>query len=113
MSIIDKVQRQDAVYWAPLAAGPSGQPTYAAPVGIRCRWETKQTEIIKADGSTGMANHALITSQLLALGGLVLLGTVPGLTRPRDPVGMGALVVQQVAATPNIKQTKVLYEAWL
>jgi hypothetical protein len=113
MGIIQKAMRQDAIYWAPLPATPDGQPAYGDPVAIRCRWETSTQQIIKANGDTITVGHTLgPTSILLTPGGRVVLGTLKSLATPTDPIACGAVEVQVVAHTPNLRQKKHLYEAW-
>ena len=112
MGIVKKVQVQDAVYWAPVGANPDGSKKHAPPVPIKCRWEPGTKQIITSNGETKTVENSLITSILLESGGMVVLGIVNAMQYPSDPKKCGAVEVQSVKHTPNIKQTKHLYQAF-
>lgn len=112
MGIIKKVQKQDAVYWPPIGANPDGSKKYGSPVPIRCRWTPGTVQLVTPSGENVTVNTYLITSILLAVGGRVVLGKVRAMPYPSDPEKCGAVEVQSVKHTPNIRQTKHLYEAW-
>ena len=56
MSIITKMRKQTAVYWALSSYDEYGQPTWDSPVEIECRWEDKSEEFIVSDGTRQVSN---------------------------------------------------------
>lgn len=115
MSLIDKMRRQDAVYWAVDTTNPSGQPTYATPIDIKVRWEDVQEEYIGKDGTTQVSNAIVFVGLDVKLDDVLMLGTVEedvvdGLM-PTEHVGAGA--VMKFEKIPKIKPTKFLRIATL
>lgn len=105
MRILSKMRKQTAVYWAPLAPDPYGQPTYADPIELRVRWDDTQEEIVTTDGTRTTATRSTVyLGQDIVLDGLLMLGdissVVDGDVRANNPT---AKVIRSFA---NIKTLK-------
>ena len=121
MSIITKMLRQTAVYWA-LASGDDvgtddfGQPIVTAsdPVEIQCRWEDDNVEFIAADGTKQLSRAVVYVSEDVALGGILMLGTEDDIT---DAVNIkenaGAWEIKAFGKLPNFKATEYLRTVYL
>lgn len=64
MSVISSMLRQTAVYWAPVRVGAEGQPSWADPVELRCRWEQGASESHTADEETVAPDSTVYVSAL-------------------------------------------------
>ncbi len=121
MSIITRMLKQTAVYWA-LASGDDvsyddyGQPivTIADPVEIDCRWEDVNEEFIAADGTKQVSRAVVYVSEDVAVGGILMLGTEDDIT---DSVNIkenvGAYEVRKFDKLPNFRATEHLRTAYL
>jgi len=115
MALLDRMRRQDAVYWAPDTTSPTGQPTYAAPIDIKVRWEDVQEEYIGKDGTTQVSNAIVFVGLDVVLDGVLMLGTVADdVVEELDPTAhVGAGAIMKVDKIPNKKATKFLRIATL
>lgn len=113
MGIITRAQKQTLVYWAYSGADLYGQPTYASPVQMTCRWEDVAKQVFKADGSAVFTQIELITRKRLEPKGLVWQGKLSSFTSPvRADVSTGVREIILASSTPNLRNTETLYEAW-
>jgi hypothetical protein len=114
MRIIREVQKDTMVYWAYTGADRYGQPTYAAPVQMTCRWDEAIKQVFAEDGSPVFSKIELITQSRLQPKGMVRKGTVASLTSPTVPKSnTGVHEVIMVEETPMLKTRSVtLFEAY-
>lgn len=119
---IRKFLKQKLVYWRRTGTNTSGQPTYATPVEMICRWEDAQAEIITPSaplpGRTVIANSHIYTETDMVVGSWVFLGTLadwralPGYPRLPD-FNQGGREVTRAMRTPDLRARKTIYEWWL
>lgn len=113
MGIITKSQKQTLVYWAYTGADLYGQPTYAAPVQMTCRWDDLIKQVFGMEGSPVFSKVELITRKRLEPKGLVWKGRLAQFTAALHPdISTGVHEVLMVASTPNFRNTETLHEAW-
>jgi hypothetical protein len=114
-SIIIKVLRMDAVYWAPKEAAQNGRIHFETPIDIKVFWIDAMTEVVKPDGTKALAKSEVHTSISTLIGGYLALGTKADLEHPADPLqNKGAYRIIQTAEQPPIKAGKpILRRAWL
>lgn len=114
MSIITKVLRQTCVYWAPVGYDAMGQRKYAEPVQMACRWDDFAKELTDSSSATVTSESAIMVSMDVAVGGVLLLGTLAGVTNAADPMSnAGARDIVRFGKTPNLKATQFLRVAYL
>jgi hypothetical protein len=114
MRIIREVQKDTMVYWAYTGADRDGQPTYAAPGQMTCRWDEAIKQVFAEDGSPVFSKIELITQSRLQPKGMIRKGTVASLTSPTVPKSnTGVHEVIMVEETPMLKTRSVtLFEAY-
>ncbi len=117
MSLIKKMRKQKAVYWAPLEADGFGRAPFDTPIEIKCRWEDGVFETIDAMGTVVRAKSRVYVDRVLAIGGLLLLSTLENvpedkwpIPRTLDPRPQEIKVVEQL---PNLKARETLLTAYL
>lgn len=110
-------RNQDAVYWAPDGVNGFGQPTFADPVEIKCRWVDKQETFV--DGRTGdeaLSSAIVYPDQAVVLNGQLYLGTLADLNSAQtaDPLTFaGAKEIKGLDNTPSRAGQTIVRKAWL
>lgn len=121
MSIITKMLISTAVYW-PLKSNESGQidyddygqPQYASPSEVSCRWEERSVEFIDAHGTIQISQAVVFVDTDLVVAGVLLhdvLVNVSDLTAPKK--NNGAWEIKRFDKVPNLKGTEFLRTAYL
>lgn len=121
MSLIKRMRKQDAVYWA-LAGEESGgkdfdkygQPVVTEPVAIKCRWDGKTEEFIDAKG-TRLFSHAIVfVDRDVDVGGVLMLGTIADITNADVPKeNANAWEIKRFDKIGNLRATEFLLKAYL
>jgi hypothetical protein len=81
MGLETKILKQTAIYWA-LASDESGgidfddegQPSFASPVEINCRWEERTEEIVLNDGTVYQSQAKVFVDRDLDVSGFLKFG---------------------------------------
>lgn len=110
------MRRQVAVYWRPTGSDRSGQPTYASPIEIPCRWEDVSEQFMTAQQETSLSNAKVYPDRELALTGLLrkgALASTPTATRSAPLNKPGVYEIRKIGGLPNLRNTETLYEVWL
>ena len=121
MSLIKRMRKQKAVYWAlgstdsgGVDADLYGKPMYATPVEIDCRWEDTSEEFLAPDGSTQMSRSVVFVDREMKLGEVLLLGELTDSVNQLDPKSNnGAWEIRRFESTPNLRNTEQLRVAYL
>lgn len=123
MSVITKMLRQRAVYWAPVGVDNYGKATYATPVVVRCRWEDRSEEFLTMDGDRAMSTACVYVGQDVLLKGVLYLSLLPTSATDEehlaeidqsDPFAQdGAWEIRKFSKMGNFKCTEFLREATL
>ena len=128
MSIIERMLKQKCVYWPPgsddedsgalgLDFDDYGQPLYADPVELKCRWEDRAEEFITAGGTNAISRSVVYVASDVRTGGVLLLTTLVALTAtgnltvPKN--NDGAWEIKRFDKLPNLKATKFVRTAYL
>jgi len=121
MRILTTMRKQTAVYWPPgsEASGGAdfddyGQPLYATPVELLCRWEDKSEEFINANGTRELSHSLVYVGQDVRPGGALLLSAlvdVSDLVIPKN--NAGAWEIKRFDKIPTLKADKFLRIAYL
>ncbi len=122
MSIITRMLKQKAVYWA-LAGVESGgedydefgQPQYTVPVEVACRWETKTVEFLGPQGTQEISNAVVYVDQDVDVGGVLMLGELTdidsSLTVPKQ--NEETWEIRRFEKLPNFRNTENLRTVYL
>jgi len=123
MSIITRMRKQTAVYWAlehnesgGIAYDDYGQPQYADPVEITddVRWSNKIVQFIDFNGSEQMSKSKVFVDRDMVASEVLMLGSltdVTDLTNPKE--NDGAWEIRGFNKVPNFKATEFLRTAFL
>lgn len=102
--------RQDLTYWAFTGVTGSGRSTFAAPVTVKCRWQDSAVLFKNTQGQQLVSSAIIYPVMPLGVKGFIKLGIDATL----DPLGLaGAYEIQQVGASPDLQQKRVLNKAWV
>ncbi len=118
MSIITRMLRQKAVYWA-LDSDDNfdnfGQPQYANPVEIKCRWVIKTVEFLGPQGTQELSNAVVYVGQDVKVGGVLMLGELTdidsSLTVPKQ--NEETYEIRRFEKLPNLRTTQFLRTVFL
>jgi len=114
MSIIKKMRKQTAVWWARSASVDRfGKYTYDEPVEIKCRWDTKGVEFRDNKGQTVMSDSTVYPDRVLVVGDMLMEGDLESDTASDPTTETTAYEIKRFDKTPNIKNTETLYTAYL
>ena len=121
MSIIKRMRKQKAVYWAPESAESAGddfdnygQPQVTDPVVIDCRWEEVSEEFIDAQGTRQISRAKVYVDRDIIVGGILMLGVLGDITDESNPKeNENAWEIRRFDKLPNLKATEYLRAAIL
>ena len=121
MSIITRMRKQTAVYWALESVesagddyGNYGQPRYTSPIELTVRWEGVTIEFLDAQGATRQSNAVVYTSQDVDLGGALMLGELSDIDSSGEPLqNEDAWEILRFDKLPNLNNTEFLRTAYL
>ena len=121
MSIIARMRKQICVYWA-LASSDSagedfddaGQPQYADPEELSCRWDYVVEEYVDAKGTRRTSRSKVYVGEDLDVGGALMLGEKTDVVEEENVLeNDGAYEIKRFDKTPNFKATEFLKVAYL
>jgi hypothetical protein len=115
------MRKQKGVYWPPKSEETGGQdfndygqPQYADPVEIDCRWEDVAEEFIGPTGLREVSRSMVYVDRDVKPGGVLLLGELAGVADLASPKNNdGAWEIRQFDKTPNLRATEFLRAAYL
>jgi hypothetical protein len=107
-------RKQNAVYWAPLAANGMGRVTFDDPVDVAVRWENKNEIFVNAQGQEERSLSIAYPASAVALNGYMWLGEVSDLPSDDSPRGVsGAVQIKSVYDCPSVNGRSSLSKVWL
>jgi hypothetical protein len=130
MSILVRMLRQDCVYWAPSGFDDFGQPIYAPPVHLKCRWEDDSQAFMNREGVMELSKAvvyvaAVSDTEEVEEEGILWLAITPtklnNAPPPLDQINpslkpfdnVGAAEVRRFAKLPDLKARRFLRTAYL
>ena len=121
MSLITRMLKQKAVYWAPGSEATGGhdfddhgKPAYASPVEVSCRWVDVVEEFIGPNETRELSRSKVYVDRDVRTGGVLWLGlliNVGDLVTPKN--NDGAWEIRHSEKLPNLKATEFLRTAYL
>lgn len=127
MSLINRMRKQNAIYWPPSTLDNYGRPASGTLVELvldgstnyRVRWEDKIETFVNQQGTTQVSNAVVYVPLLpdgseIAVGGYLWLGDRGDLTDEAVPLNNpGAYEIRRFDKLPNLKVTETLRTAYL
>lgn len=114
MSIITRMLKQTAVYWAPSGVDEFGKPTWEEPEEISCRWEDVAEEYIDSAGDKQLSSAKVFVGEDVEVMGVLMLGELLDLESGSDPKdNSGAWEIRAYKCIPNLKANEFLRIAYL
>ena len=115
MSIITKMLKGTAVYWAPIGRDKYGQPTWtSSPVQIKVRWQDVHEEFMDAEGDRQISIAKVFVGQDVVVKGVLLRGDLTSSVDQDDPkANDDAWEIRKFNRLPNFKETEFLRTAFL
>ena len=102
--------RQTATYWASTGHDLFGKQAFATPVTLPVRWEDKVELIRDKTGEEIASKSRVFLATDIDIDGYLFLGT----SVAADPTQVnGAEEVRQLVSTPDLRNLKTLYVAYL
>ncbi len=108
MSLIKRMRKQKAVYWARGSPDVYGEFTFADPVEIDCRWEDTAQEYLDPQGETKTSKSIVYVDRVMSPGDRLLEGELDSNVDMAD-----SFEIQRFDRLPNIRNTEVLLTAFL
>lgn len=118
-AIIEKVLKQDAIYWAPASvADGRGDRSFDAPVAIRCRWDGTNEERMDNKGVRFITTASVMVDRDVVAGGVLRQGTLDDYNNaggdPTEPLAVrGCALIRNFAKTPTLKADKYVRTAFV
>ncbi len=117
-SVVRRFTNQTMVYWEKIGSDPFGQPVYATPVEMKCRWEDKQKVVILPDGRTVLSKGYILLASDVVESSLVFLGAITDWQAlpnyPQVPtIREGGRELILVNSTPDLNGLNVVFEAFI
>jgi hypothetical protein len=114
MSVISAARKQRAVWWEKTGETGSGQPIYAQPVEVKCRWDDVQVEFIDLAGNNTVSNSRVAVDRRMKPGDVLWEGKLEDLVSQTDPLSNeNAAPIRGFNRVPNFKATETYMEALL
>jgi len=116
MSIITRVLRQDAVYWAPSTVrGYDGNTSgFSAPVAVRVRWSVQERFHVLETGVQVISQSSVMINQDVLKEGYLYLGELADVIAVTDPTDHNeAWEIMKFDKIPNFRATEYLRTAYL
>ncbi len=121
MSLITRMRKQTAVYWALQGVESGGddydnfgQPQYTDPEEIECRWESITIEFLDAQGTRQLSNARVYVGQDVDIGGVLMLGELADVTDENNPKeNDDAWEIRRFEKLPTLRNTEILRTVFL
>ena len=113
MRILNRILRQRAVYWEPVAPNEYNEMTFKLPVQIKCRWEdAKYAELVETTEETIFKSFVYVDREVKENGKL-WLGKIEDLKKLKDEEGRvtppdEAAEIRQTETFPSMKANQFL-----
>lgn len=109
MSLIVRMRRQKAIYWAQTSARDKyGKMSFSAPVEIDCRWDDVKGTYVDHNGERRASLSTVYVDRDIQVGDRLQLGSIESDT-PEDPLQSDLTYeVKQFSKIPNLHNTEYL-----
>lgn len=113
-SFKDRIKKQVCIHWQRIGTTSYGQPTWANPVDLACRWSDQVVKYVNAQGEEKVSN-AVVFVDGVGVGDVLMLGSVSdtGLNESSPLQNSDAWEVKRVDSIPNLKNTVTWYKVYL
>jgi hypothetical protein len=104
--------RQKAVWWAVAGVDDFGQPEFADPVQVDCRWTQKLKTVLDSQGNEVLANSEVMVDRDMAPGDFLREG-VQESDDTNGPLAVGAHEIISWEKIPDLKAQEYVRKAYL
>lgn len=108
MGVITTMRRGKAIWWSKTGRGVSGDPTFAAPVEISCRWEDVQERFIDLVGAEVVSSALVYVDRDMKAGDFLQRGELESGTPANPTDSSEAWEMRDWNKLPNFKETEYL-----
>lgn len=113
MSVIKKMRKQTAVYWARTTSDHYGRFSYQPPVEVKCRWDDTIQEFVNATGEKQASRAVAYVDTIMVPGDRIKRGVLETDT-PLDPLSIDdAFEIRRFDQIPNFRATETLLVAYM
>lgn len=113
MSVISKMRKQKAIYWAYTGIDQFGQKQYDVPVEISCRWEDVAEEFLDANGVKQISSSIVYVDRDIILGSILKLGEINDDLEEDPKSNDNVYDIKRFNKLPNFKNTEILRTVYL
>lgn len=114
MSIISRMRKQDAVWFAQSVPDDFGQQAYEAAVEIKCRWEDKAVKFLLENGTEAVSAAVVYVDRVMKIGDILIEGLIVDLEDKKEPKrNKRVFEIKGFEKLPNLRNTEVLYTAMM
>lgn len=114
-SLIVRMRKEVAVYWAHTGVDDYGHPVYADPVEIACRWEGVAEEFIDKDGTRALSRAKVYVDRDMKVGDKLMLATLDSIQTTSSTSSdwspnnfIAAYEIRNFAKIPNLRAKEYL-----
>ncbi len=108
MSLIKRMRRQHAVWWAVGIPDEFGVKSFAEPIEIKCRWENRVGEFVDARGFTMASMATVYVDRVMKVGDKLKEGVLDSDTLENPLEDKKAFEIQGFETIPNLKAKESL-----
>jgi len=108
MSLIKRMRKQKAVYWARGSPDVFAQFSFLPPVEVSCRWEDTEQEFLNPQGETQVSRSVVYVDRLMSLGDRLKQGELDSDVSLDD-----AVEIKRFDRLPNLRASEFLMVAYL
>jgi hypothetical protein len=113
MSLITRMRKQKAIYWARSTIDQYGRFTFAEPVEIKCRWDDEAAQFLTPKGEEQVSRSKVYVDRDMEPGDRLQLGELASST-PDNPLdSQDSFEIRQFAKNPDLKAREFLRTAIL
>lgn len=106
MALNPKILRQTAIYWALSQVNEYGDLTHAAPVEIKCRWDTMRSTKFDDEGNPVTYDSQVFVDRDIDVNGYLMLGELTDLGGDTLPPPADARRVKRYEKFGNFRQSE-------
>jgi len=111
MSLLTRIRRQKAVYWAARGKDENSQYIFELPVEIKVRWVDETVQDLDSEGKPVIFSSHIYVDRVMKNGDMIQLGQLKDLSGAEDR--SKAHRVRKFVQTPTLRATQWLYEVYL
>lgn len=113
MTFLSDLLKQDAILWSRTGTDASGQPSWAAPTGVKAHWEDETQEFLAPNGERRQIVAKVWISVDVGPGDMLSLGTYNVITTPTNPRLAASAEVLRADKVADVAVTEFMRVAYV